>query len=822
MDVMMWIQENAVLISVLAVIGGLYLGFLGTPLWAFTAYVAAVFWALGAPPWLWIIVGGALFILNLPPIRKVLLSAPVVALLKKLNILPEISETEQIALEAGQTWVDKELYSGRPDFDAIRKNPYPKLAGDERAFIDNQVEKLCSMVSDWDVWEQGDLKPEVWDYIKKEKFFGLVIPKEHGGLGFSALANSEVVAKLSSRSMPLAVTVMVPNSLGPGELISHYGTPKQKEYYLPRLSDGREIPCFALTEPGAGSDAGSMTSTGVVFKGEDGKLYIRLNWQKRYITLAAISTLLGLAIKLRDPDNLLGKGQKELGITCVLVPANLPGVVLGRRHNPMGVPFYNCPTEGKDVVISIDQIIGGVEYAGKGWQMLMECLAVGRSISLPAQATGGSKMLLRVAGSYAAARKQFGIEIAKFEGIEEPLARIGGLTYLLEASRIFTVAAVDSGIKPAVVSAIAKYNSTEISRILINDGMDILGGAAISRGPRNMLANNYIATPIGITVEGANILTRSMIIFGQGAIRCHPFAYAEVKALQNNDLGGFDKAFWGHVGFVARNGCRALLLSLTRGTIAGVPGGPMKRYYKKLAWASASFSFMADIALGSYGGALKLREKITGRYADVLSWMYLATAVLQRFETEGRKEEHRAFAEWALQYSFARIQQAFEGIYQNIELPVGSWIFNGPVAFWNRFNSYGSAPDDKLGTKIAQAICKPGQLREDLAPDVFIGKNPADAMVRYESSLKLIDEANQVYGKISKAVRAKKLPKGRPERLVQKALDENVITREEAQLIQRAEAARDDLIQVDSFKVENVQTGTQSHDGPRKDKVASA
>lgn len=800
-----WLQAYGPYLGILAAVGALLLGFLGVKLWLFSAYL--VFWlgVFSAPLWLWIVVGVPLLVLNLPPLRRLILSNNVVLLLKKLNVLPEISETEQVALEAGTTWVDKELFSGKPDFDAIRKNTYGRLSGDEKAFVDNQVEKLCSLMSDWEIFQQGDLNRETWDYIKKEKFFGMIIPKEYGGLGFSALANSEVVAKLSSRSMPLAVTVMVPNSLGPGELISHYGTQKQKEYYLPRLADGREIPCFALTEPNAGSDAGAMQSYAQVFKGDDGKLYLRINWTKRYITLAAVSTLLGLAVKLRDPDNLLGKGT-DPGITCLLVPANTQGVTLGKRHNPMGVPFYNCPTEGKDVVVSVEQIIGGAEYAGKGWQMLMECLAVGRSISLPAQATGGSKLVLRAAGAYASIRKQFGIEIGKFEGIEEPLARIGGLTYLLEASRVFTVGAVDSGIKPSVVSAIAKYNSTEIARQLINDGMDILGGAAISRGPRNLLANGYIATPIGITVEGANILTRSMIIFGQGAIRCHPFAYSEVKALQDGDKVGFDKAFWGHVGFVIRNMCRALVLSLTRGRLAAVPGGPLKRYYQKLAWSSASFSFMSDIALGSYGGALKLREKITGRYADVLSWMYLATAVMKRFEAEGSKPEHLPFAEWALQYSFTRIQSAFEGIYANVQVPFISILFRGPIGFWSRLNSFGDAPSDQLGHKVAVAISKPGEVREALGGGIYVPKDPSEALGRYEHTLKLVFEAHTVYSKIAKAIKAKKLPRGKPERSVQKALDEGVITREEFQLVQKAEAARDDAIQVDSFRLEEFHT----------------
>ncbi|SMF48015.1 acyl-CoA dehydrogenase [Pseudobacteriovorax antillogorgiicola] len=804
--------------AILAVLGALTLGFVGAKLIVWTVFAAAVLFLFGAHPIVWIIVGVPLVILLVKPIRRILITNTIVGILKKLNILPEISETERVALEAGSTWVDKELLSGKPDFKALAREPYKKAAGEITEFLNGPVEKVCAMVDDWEVYKDGDLPQEVWDYLKKEKFFGMIIPKEYGGLGFSALANSEVVAKLSTRSGPLAITVMVPNSLGPAELLAHYGTQAQKDHYLPRLADGREIPCFALTEPGAGSDAGGMQSTGVVFKDDDGSLKIRLNWEKRYITLAAVSTVLGLAVKLRDPDNHLGKGE-DLGITCLLVPSKADGVVLGQRHNPMGVPFYNCPTSGNDVVVDIDQIIGGPDYAGRGWQMLMECLAVGRSISLPAQSTGGAKYVARVAGAYSAIRKQFGLEIGKFEGIEEPLARIGGFSYLLEASRIFTVGAVDSGIKPSVVSAIAKYNSTELFRKAINDGMDILGGAAISRGKRNLLANGYISTPIGITVEGANILTRSMIIFGQGVIRCHPYAYQELKALTDGDVKGFDDNFFSHVGFVNRNLCRALLLSLTRGRLASTPGGPMKKYYRKIAWASASFSFMSDLALGSYGGGLKLREKITGRYADVLSWLYLATATLHRFEAEGRKKDHQPYAEWALQYAFAQIQEAFDGIYENIEIPVLRPLFRGPIKIWSRLNSFGGMPNDHLGRKVAAGLCKPGQLRDELTYGVYVPTDVNEALGRYEHTLKLVTEANGVYKKIVKAIKAKKLPRGKPDALAKKALEANVITKEDFDLVQRAEAARDDAIQVDSFKLEEFATNLLT---PHNEKAEAA
>lgn len=800
------LAESSPLASVLVpVIGFLALGYLGAQLIVWTAFIAAMLFLLGASPVVCLVVGVPLLIFNLVPVRRALITKPLVSALKKMNVLPAISETEMIALKAGSTWVEQELFAGKPDFAKIAKEPYKKISGEELEFLNGPVDELCKMSPDWEVYKNGDLSAETWAFIKKHKFFGLGIPKEYGGLGFSALANSEIVSKISTRSGPLAVTIMVPNSLGPAELLHHYGTQEQKDHYLPRLADGREIPCFALTEPNAGSDAGSMTSNGVVVKGEDGKLYVKLNWNKRYITLAAISTLIGLAIKLHDPDNLLGKGE-DLGITCILVPSSSKGVILGKRHNPMGVPFYNCPTIGEDVVVSVDQIIGGPEGAGQGWKMLMECLGIGRSISLPAQAAGGAKVATRAVGAYSAIRKQFGLEIGKFEGIEEPMARIGGLTYLVEASRIFGVGAVDKGLKPAVSSAIAKYNTTELARIMINDAMDILGGAAISRGPRNILANMYVAAPIGITVEGANILTRTLIIFGQGAIRCHPYAFSELTALMEGDATKFDKYFFKHIGFALRNTCRSLLLSLTRGHLARVPGGPMKKYYRKLAWSSATFAFMADLALGSYGGGLKMKEKLSGRYADVLSWMYLITATLHRFEAEGRRKDHEVFVTYACEYGFAKIQEAFDGIFANIEIPLLTKLFRGPVLVWHRLNGLGRMPSDEVTAKIAHDMMVPGELRDSLTWGVYLSGDKEDNLGRYEHTLTLVTEAAAIYKKIYKAVKAKKLPKGKPHLLVDQALEAGVITADEAKLAKDAEEARNDAVQVDSFDVENFKT----------------
>ena len=576
------------------VVGGLTLvlvmGYHGAPLWLWTTAAFAAAIGCGAPLGMLLALLVIAIVLNVRPIRQRLLSGPLMSLLKRLNVLPAISETERVALEAGTTWVDAEFFSGAPDFERILDERYGKLSDKERAFVEGPVEELCQMVSDWQVHCDRDFPPEVWAFLKQERFFGMIIPEEYGGLGFSALGHSTVIMKLAARSIPLAVTTMVPNSLGPAELLLHYGTDDQKDHYLPRLARGEEIPCFALTEPSAGSDAGSISSYGELFRGEDGGIHLRLTWRKRYITLAAISSVLGLAFKLRDPDNLLGKGE-DLGITCALIPTATKGVRLGRRHDPLGVPFYNCPTEGDNVIIPASSIIGGLDGAGKGWRMLMECLAAGRAISLPALSTGSAKLVSRVTGSYSVVRKQFGLPIGRFEGIEEKLAEVAGLTYLMEAARVYTAGAVDGGAKPSVVSAIAKYNFTELARQLVNNGMDIIGGAGISRGPRNLLANTYQAVPISITVEGANILTRTMIIFGQGVIRCHPFAQKEVDALLAGDVAAFDDAFWRHIGFTGRNACRALVLTATRGLCASAPvSGKPARYYRKLSWASASFS----------------------------------------------------------------------------------------------------------------------------------------------------------------------------------------------------------------------------------------
>ncbi len=779
----------------------LALGFTGAPfiLWSIT--IAAILIGFQAPlPLLYVFAAIAL-IFNLPPLRRILVSSFLMKVMAP--IMPKISETERIALEAGVVWIEKDLFSGKPDFQKILKEPYPELTPEEKNFLNGPVERLCAATDDWKVFQTRELPPEAWEIMKKEKFLGMIIPKEYGGLGFSALAHSEVIMKLASRSVPLCVTVMVPNSLGPAELLIHYGTDAQKKRLLPKLAAGEEIPCFALTEPQAGSDAGAIEASGVLFKGEDGKLSIRLNWNKRWITLAAISTTLGLAFKLFDPENLLGKG-KDLGITCALIPSNTKGVVIGRRHDPLGVPFYNCPTQGHDVVVSAeDCIVGGVNGAGKGWTMLMECLAAGRGISLPAQSTGSAKLTARAASAHASIRKQFGVPIGQFEGIEEPLGRIGAFNYILESSRKFTCGALDQGIKPPVITAIAKYNSTELGRKVINDGMDIIGGQAISRGPRNLIANSYIGIPIGITVEGANIMTRTLIIFGQGALRAHPFAFKEVASIEKKDLKGFDKAFWGHIGHVVRNKTRAILLSLSRGYLASSPvSGETAKYYRRLSWASATFAIMADIAMGALGGTLKFREKITGRFADILSWMYLGTATLRRFEAEGRKKEDLPFVHYSLQYALSKIQTAFDGIFKNIGVPGLGWLFSGPVRWWSKLNSLTPDISDALSHEISKLIQMDSAQRDRMTDGIYYPTADGEALKRIDTAFKVIKASDETEKKLRHAVKAKKLPKLKGAKLVEEALKQGVISEVEVATLKRANELRFDATTVDDFSQE--------------------
>jgi len=793
----------------------LFIGFFDLPLIVWAIAVTVMVYGFGGSLALTAVIAGLFLIFLIRPIRAAVVSAQIMALFEKFKFIPQISQTERTALEAGVVWIEKDLFSGKPDFETILKEPYAKLTDEEQAFINGPVEELCKLTDPWRVWKNKDMTPEMWQFIKDKGFLGMIIPKEYGGLGFTAMAHSEVVMKIASRSLPLSITVMVPNSLGPAELLIHYGTEKQKNYWLPRLAKGQEIPCFGLTEPTAGSDAGSITASGTVFKGDDGKLYVKLNWNKRWITLASVATVIGLAFRMRDPQNLLGKGE-DVGITAALIPSTTPGVVLGRRHDPLTIPFHNCPTQGHDVIVAIeDAVVGGAEGCGQGWTMLMECLAAGRGISLPAQSTGGSKLSYRTASSHAYIRKQFGVSIGKFEGVEEPLARIGAKTYALDAMRRFTLAALDKGLKPPVVTAIMKYHATEMGRTVINDAMDIMGGAGISLGQRNLLGEGYVATPIGITVEGANIMTRTLIIFGQGALRCHPYAFDEVRTLEAKNVPGFDKAFWGHISHVVRNLCRSILLSVTRGYLASAPSGvhpKTKVHYRRLQWASATFAILADVAMGTLGGQLKMKEKITGRFADIFSHMYMSTAVLRRFVEEGQKEEDLPYVQYFLKYSMAEIQKSFDGIFDNLKLPGLRWLMKDVFGAWSRINSIGSQATDGWSNLISTSMMTASDQRDRLTNGIYwvgekshgmqtvldrLAKN--DQTARLEHAFSVVSRADAAEKKIRSAIKAGSIPKKKGQAAWDEALAKKIISQDEYKLLSEADKVRYDAILVDDY-----------------------
>ena len=734
------------------------------------------------------------------------ISEPALKLFRKVT--PRMSQTEREALDAGTVWWDGELFSGRPRWKKLRRLPPPKLAPEEQAFIDGPVEILCQMLDDWQITrEQKDLPQEVWRYLQDNGFFSLIIPRAYGGLDFSNLAHSEVVMKIATRSITAAVTVMVPNSLGPAKLLLEYGTEEQKNHYLPRLAKGVEIPCFALTSPKAGSDAGAIPDYGIVcrqdFQGEKDVLGIRLTWDKRYITLAPVATLLGLAFHLYDPDGLLGD-RTDLGITLALIPTDTPGVETGRRHLPMEIVFMNGPTRGQDVFVPIDWIIGGRERAGQGWRMLMESLSDGRGISLPALSTGAGKLTTRAVGGYARIRRQFKLPIGRFEGVEEALARIGGYTYIMDAARTLTAAALDRGEKPAVISAIVKYHLTESMRKVINDGMDVLGGAGICLGPRNFLARGYEGVPISITVEGANILTRTMIIFGQGAIRSHPWVFKELAAIGEADpdesLRQFDRALFGHIGFFLHNVVRSLWHGLTgsRFVLVRAPR-PARRYYQHLTRMSAAFALSTDVAMMTLGGSLKRREKLSGRLGDILSHLYLASAVLKRFEDQDCPKADRPLLHWACRHHLHAIQQAFDGLFQNLP--------NRPAAWFLRLLTFPLGrhfrpPSDRLGHQVAELLLSPSPARDRLTAGLFLAEGPDESLGRIEDALRKVIKAEQPERRIRHALRDWQPDWRGLEGLLAVALEKGIIDETEADLIREAEAARDEVIRVDDFNMQ--------------------
>jgi len=599
-------------------------------------------------------------------LREFCITIPLTKLVNVKKALSKVSETEQIALEAGNTWVDKDLFSGEPNLKKILDYKIASLTTEEESFLNNEVNEVCEMENDWQVFERKDLSPQVWQFLKERKFFGMLIPKKYGGLEFSPMAQSTIVAKLATRSQVLGITVMVPNSLGPGELFLKYGTEEQKNYYLPRLADGREVPAFGLTEPFAGSDATSIRSTGVVFKKADGKLAIRLNFEKRYITLGGIASVIGLAFKLQDPEKLLPEGVKT-GITCAIIKGDAIGLKRGRRHMPLNVPFINSPLWGENVEIDLEEaVIGGFAGCGIGWRMLMECLSVGRGISLPAISTGGGHLALRVAVLYSQIRNQFNMPIMKFEGISEVLAESFALNYTCTAIRDVTASSVTNGNSPSVLNAIAKYHTTEIFRKIVNHAMDIVAGGAICVGPKNLLAHGYMGSPIAITVEGANIMTRSLMQFGQGLIRCHPYALAEINALSKGDTQTFDYIFWKHIGYLLSNKVKMLTFAFTGGFLS-VPsqfGGGLYKWERKLKQASATFAYLSDLALIVYGGSLKRMEFLSGKFADILSQMYIAYCLIIKFKNDGKTNAE--LFNYAMKMCFSNMQNAFDDIYANL------------------------------------------------------------------------------------------------------------------------------------------------------------
>ncbi|MCY4158779.1 MAG: acyl-CoA dehydrogenase [Bacteroidetes bacterium] len=783
----------------IGLVGALFLAYFGARIWIWGIALLLFLFCAGVPLSLIPVAAVLTAILVLSPLRRALLTGPMMHMIDRMGLLPPISDTERVALESGKVWVEGELFSGKPDWERIRKAPYPQLSPEEQEFLDGPVHRLCDAVDEWKVWADRQFSDEAWELMKRERMFGMIIPSEYGGLEFTAMANSAVVMKLQSHCGPLATTVMVPNSLGPAEMLIHYGTQAQREQYLEDLAKGVFLPAFALTEPSAGSDAGAIQADGVLFKDESGNVKIRLNWKKRYITLSSVAHVLGLAFKLRDPENILGHG-KDPGITCALIPSDTPGIIRGRRHDPLGVPFVNAPFEGHDVEVPVQAIVGEENGAGEGWKMLMECLAAGRGISLPATSVGASKAVYLGVSAYAAVRRQFGLPIGKFEGIEEPLARIGGLVYLMDAARIYTLGAIDSGEVSAVVTAILKYNLTELGRKIVNDGMDIMGGSGISLGPRNILAYQYIANPIAITVEGANILTRTLIVFGQGALRCHPMAYQEIAALAEKDTARFDCTFLGHVKHVLRNTSRCLILGITRGHVAIVPGrGIVRKYIRRLNWASASFAFMADLAMISLGGALKKKEKITGRFADIFSWMFLASATLRRFEAEGMRKEDLPYFKWSMEYALAEIQKGFEGLLSNMKVPGLTWFVRGPALLWHRLNSFGRGPSDQLGHQVAQLMQTPGSQRNRIASGIYVPEDRTRGLSRLEHALNIVFATRTVEAKVSKAVRSGALP-GKPRNTrFARAREAGIISEEELVQIHEASQAAWEAIQVDDF-----------------------
>lgn len=782
---------------------------------ALSATLLVACWLLGANHIATIVAAVVLAVvavpLLLPFVRKPLLTAPMLKVFRK--VLPPLSQTERIALETGSVGFEGELFTGDPDWQKLLNYPKPQLTAEEQAFLDGPVEELCRMTNDWEITHvHADLPPEIWSFIKKNKFFGMIIPKEYGGLGFSALAHHKVIQKIASVSSVVSSTVGVPNSLGPGELLLHYGSKEQKDYYLPRLAVGQEVPCFGLTGPFAGSDATSIPDYGIVCKGEwngANVLGVKLTFDKRYITLAPVATLVGLAFRMYDPEGLIGD-TKDIGITLALLPRETPGVEIGRRHFPLNSPFQNGPIHGREVFIPLSQLIGGVEMVGKGWNMLNECLAVGRSITLPSTASGGAKFGAVVTGAYARIRKQFGLSVGRFEGVEEALARIGGKAYAISALSQATAAAVDRGDVPSVPSAIAKYHCTTMSREVISDVMDVVGGKGIILGPRNFAGRSWQAAPIAITVEGANIMTRSLLIFGQGAILCHPWVMKEMKAAGNPDhkagVDEFDRNLFGHIGFAISNAVRSLWFGLTAARIGAAPGDAYtRRYFRKLDRYSANLALMADVSMLMLGGKLKFKESLSGRLGDVLSHVYMTSAMLKRYHDDGAPATDQPLLAWAFHDSVHKIELALSAALRNFPIrPVG-WLMWALIFPWGR---RAEAPGDRLGHRVAALLMTPNEARDRLGQGVFLTpceNNPGGRIASYLTKAVL---AEPVERKFLKALKSKGIESLDFASQLDEAVREGVLSADERRQLEELREITMDTISVDDFDTDELRSAS--------------
>jgi acyl-CoA dehydrogenase len=746
-------------------------------------------WGLAIAIVVWLAIA---IVTGMPEARRRVITGP--AMRRLAGWVPRVGDTERIALEAGTVWWDAELFSGAPDWARIVRFAPRPLSDKERAFLDGPCVELCRMLDDHAIRAAGDLPDTVWRFIKRERFMGMIIPEHFGGLGFSATAHSAVIAKIASRNAAACVTVMVPNSLGPAELLLHYGTEEQKQFYLPRLAVGDEVPCFALTEPHAGSDAAALQATGIVCEGMYGGRHVlgmRLTWDKRYITLAPVATVLGLAFRLRDPDHLLGDAT-ELGITCALVPVRTPGIWIGHRHDPMATAFQNGPTRGTDVFVPLDHIIGGSPRIGHGWRMLMESLSAGRSLSLPADSVGAAQLATRAIGAYASVREQFGVPIGRFEGVQATLGRLAGTMYWMNAVRTVTAGAVDEGERPGVISAIAKRWSTEGLRQIANDAMDVAGGFGICKGPRNVLAPIYDGVPIGITVEGANILTRSLIVFGQGAIRCHPYALAELNAVQAQDVVAFDRAIAGHVNFMLANAARSFVLAITGGALAHTPvDGPAGNVIRQLACSSASFALVADAAMATLGGGLKRAEHVSGRMADALAWMYIACATVNRHVADPKDV---TLFEWATREALWRVHDALRGVIANLPNRIAAALLKVCVF---PFGMRARPPSDRLTSAAAHRLLDGSATWRHLTADMFVPGAHELGLGRLEHALELAAAARPLRARVREAVRARAVTDASD--VLDQALAKHILSPEERALLAEADAARDDAIEVDAF-----------------------